>query len=672
MNAELDDMRAFLDATPLVENWGSGWPDAQFYGNGAAQLSLTIPTRRRQDTEFDVALQFDEARFQFRDWRQTATDLRGELRATRAGLSGSGIRGVFLGEAVEIGVTPSQTENYTSDVTLKGTARPSSLARHLNEGLADHLSGQADWTAQVALPRAQTDAPLQVRVRSPLQGMAVTLPEPLAKVAGETRFADAQLTVLDEGALALSADYGEGANVVARIRKGVDGFWTVPVAELRFGGGNAQLPDDDQVRVMGAVSSLDMSAIVEFANRYSSERSWIEFDRAELTVSELKGLKQAFGATTLDMVRDEQGYSLDFLGDRLSGSLTVPANITIESPIVGQFETLRWASSDDESEIDPRDVPSLRAVVDNFWFNDYELGALVAHLEARQNLVAVREFTTTAPDFDTRTTGSWIFGDGDSSTYLVCELKSSNVRNTLRTLNQAEFMEAAEASARLELSWPGGWTPDYLKTVEGELAVRIGQGKLISVDPGAGRVFGLLSLGALPRRLNLDFRDVFDSGFGFDSVAGDFVIRDGNATTENLALSGPAANVVIVGRTGLIDKDYEQTADVYANFGSSLPIAGALAGGPAVGAALLVVTEIFKKPLQNMGKVSYSITGSWDDPVVVRTGSARPAAAVEEAPAEPDVGEAQGADEASDGTDPVAGEPAEADIIDSPDSGSPR
>ena len=69
---------------------------------------------------------------------------------------------------------------------------------------------------------------------------------------------------------------------------------------------------------------------------------------------------------------------------------------------------------------------------------------------------------------------------------------------------------------------------------------------------------------------------MFDSGFGFDSISGDFVIRDGNASTENLALSGPAANVVMIGRTGLIDKDYDQTAVVYANFGSSLPIAGAL------------------------------------------------------------------------------------------------
>lgn len=625
VTADLDDMRAFLDATPLVKNWGSGWRDSQFYGNGSAQISLTIPTRQRDATSFDAALQFEDTRFQFRDWRQTMTDLNGELRASRAGLSASGIRGLFLEEPVEIEVTPSSVSGYTSDVVLKGSARPSSLARNINEGLADHLSGAAEWTASLALPKAEANTPVQLRVRSPLQGMAITLPVPLAKTSAETRFADALLTVVDDGLLALSADYGDGTNIVARIARGDDGFWSVPRAELRFGGGSGSLPDSDRVRVMGSVSELDMSAIVEFAQRNSSDRPWIEIDSAELAVSELSGLKQRFGATTLDMVRDSNGYVLNFLGDRLSGELAVPAAITTESPIVGQFETLRWASTNDDSPIDPKAIPSLRAVVDNFRYNDYELGTLVAHLEARANLVAIREFTTTAPDFTTRTTGSWVFGEGSPTTYLVCDLKSSNVQNTLKALGLAEFMDAAEATARLELSWPEGWTPDYLRTVEGEISVQVGQGKLRSVDPGAGRVFGLLSIGALPRRLNLDFRDVFDSGFGFDSITGDFTVADGNAVTDNLALSGPAANVVIVGRTGLIEKDYDQTAVVYANFGSSLPLAGALAGGPAVGAALLVVTEIFRKPLQNMGKVSYSITGGWDDPQVAKTGSVPPA-----------------------------------------------
>ena len=111
---------------------------------------------------------------------------------------------------------------------------------------------------------------------------------------------------------------------------------------------------------------------------------------------------------------------------------------------------------------------------------------------------------------------------------------------------------------------------------------------------------------------------MFSSGFGFNAIRGDFTLTDGNAYTSNLVLDGPAAQVGIVGRAGIAARDYDQTAVVHASLGATLPVAGALAGGPAVGAALLIFSEIFKKPLQDMVRVNYRITGSWDDPQVQR------------------------------------------------------
>jgi uncharacterized protein YhdP len=123
---------------------------------------------------------------------------------------------------------------------------------------------------------------------------------------------------------------------------------------------------------------------------------------------------------------------------------------------------------------------------------------------------------------------------------------------------------------------------------------------------------------ALPRRLALDFSDLTDKGLAFDSVHGDFELRAGNAYTTNLTLRGPAAEIGIAGRTGLGTRDYDQTAVVTGNLGASLPVAGALAGGPAVGAALLLFSQVFKEPLKGITRGYYRITGPWDDPVVER------------------------------------------------------
>ena len=105
-------------------------------------------------------------------------------------------------------------------------------------------------------------------------------------------------------------------------------------------------------------------------------------------------------------------------------------------------------------------------------------------------------------------------------------------------------------------------------------------------------------------------------------MQGDFELRDGNAFTSNLLLRGPAAEIGIAGRTGLATRDYDQTAVVTGNLGASLPVAGALAGGPAVGAALLLFSQVFKEPLKGITRGYYRITGPWDNPTVERVDAA--------------------------------------------------
>ena len=175
----------------------------------------------------------------------------------------------------------------------------------------------------------------------------------------------------------------------------------------------------------------------------------------------------------------------------------------------------------------------------------------------------------------------------------------------------------------MDVDWPGAPRSDFMEALNGEVAVRLGAGRLSDVDPGAGRMFGLMSITALPRRLALDFSDVFSEGFGYDQIMGDFRLVDGDAYTCNLTFTGPAADVRNVGRTGLVARDYDQAAVVSANVGGSLPVAGFLFGGPQVAAALLIFSQVFQKPLKDMGEVFYAVTGSWDTPGIDPSDSQR-------------------------------------------------
>ena len=140
----------------------------------------------------------------------------------------------------------------------------------------------------------------------------------------------------------------------------------------------------------------------------------------------------------------------------------------------------------------------------------------------------------------------------------------------------------------------------------------------------------VMPLTPLDRRA-LDFSDLTDKGFSFDSIRGDFDLREGSAFTDNVLVKGPAAEIGLIGRVGLKNKDYDQTAVVTGNVSSSLPLA-AFAAGPVIGGAVLIFTQVFKQPLKGLARGYYRITGNWDNPTVERIKSADAAAAAAEAP----------------------------------------
>ena len=182
-----------------------------------------------------------------------------------------------------------------------------------------------------------------------------------------------------------------------------------------------------------------------------------------------------------------------------------------------------------------------------------------------------------------------------------------------------------------DLNWVGAPTAENLSQAEGHLQLTLDKGQIVGLKPGAGRVLGLTSVAALRRRLALDFSDLTDKGLAFDTVRGEFDLRDGSAYTDDLLVKGPAAEIGLIGRVGLKNKDYDQIAVVTGSIGNSLPLA-ALAGGPVVAGAVLLFTQVFKQPLKGLARGYYRITGSWDNPIVERIKSADAAAASAEAP----------------------------------------
>lgn len=267
---------------------------------------------------------------------------------------------------------------------------------------------------------------------------------------------------------------------------------------------------------------------------------------------------------------------------------------------------------------DPRKLPAIRVDVRDFVFDQRNFGHVEAEFARGTAGMTLNRFTMEHAAYRAEGRGSWLMGDAGAECELDFDVTTGDVKALMDAMQLGTQVEGEDGHVSARLSWPGAPEVSAIGRLSGTLQVSAKKGNLTAVEPGAGRVFGLMSLAHLKRRLALDFNDLTGEGLSFDTLRGTWRLANGDAYTDNLTLRGSAAEIGIAGHTNLRDRTYDQTAVVTGQLGASLGVAGALAGGPVVGAALLLFSQVFKEPLQGVTRGYYRITGSWDDPQVKR------------------------------------------------------
>jgi len=169
-----------------------------------------------------------------------------------------------------------------------------------------------------------------------------------------------------------------------------------------------------------------------------------------------------------------------------------------------------------------------------------------------------------------------------------------------------------------KLSWQGSpITLDY-PSMSGQLNLEIEKGQFLKSEPGAARLLGVLSLQALPRRLMLDFSDVFGEGFAFDFVRGDVRIEQGVATTNNFQMKGVSAGAVIEGSADIAKETQNLKVVVVPEFNTSAATLYMVAINPLVGLTSYLSQLVLSKPLIKAGTSVFLIDGSWNNPRVTK------------------------------------------------------
>ena len=622
----LGDVLEFLLSAPLIADYlGPDYarlraPD----GVARVLLDLDIPLPDTTGYELTANLDVTDGVLELIGFSPQATEINGQLSLIEGIVSGSDIRATFLDGPAIAAVETYRQDGYRTRLSFNGEVSADSVVDAFSLPYGIHVAGQTRWEGSVLLPDVPaepggTRAPIVVDVRSNLNGVALRFPAPFQKPPRDATNLGLTFAFLPGGGLEVTSHLGANRHFVGEWNTGADGF-EFRNGIIAFGPETERAAPARGLAIVGELPAVDFDEWFALGGAPSIGGAGLMLTDADLQFADLRLWDQAFGAVDLQVTHERDAFDIDIDSAVIAGNIRLPESLENRATITATLDRLYFqpGRGQQSNVADPRRWPGLEIDIGDFRLGMRALGSVQARIEADPLGLRLVSFNSSSPSLTAEGSGAWLVDDDTTTSRVAVSAMSADVATALADLDLDPVLSGSAAELSAALRWPGGPASNWLDHISGDLSLRIADGSMLDIEPGAGRLVGLMSIVALPRRLALDFRDVFNRGFVFDEISADFVIADGDAFTDNLKLTGPAAEIGVAGRTGLRDKDFRQQAVVTAEPGNMLPTVGAVIAGPGVGAALLIFTRIFKEPLKGIGRASYCITGSWDDPVVER------------------------------------------------------
>ena len=541
----------------------------------------------------------------------------GRVHFTESTLALQDVRGQLFGG--EVRVSGGSKPDAGVVVLAEGRATVDGLRQVFDHPWRRSLAGAARYTASVAVREGRT----QISLESTLEGVSSVLPAPLAKDAAEAL--PLRVDVFPgEGRDRISIAFGPPAGRIvaaeflraAQIATNISAPPTMQVQRslITFypvAGETPRIADRRGMTLRGTLPALDLDRWLQVLAEGGGTGEGASYD---LKVGVLDALGKRMRAVTMQGAADAAGWSATIAAAEFAGDLVYRSEGN--GRLVARMA--RFSLPEDSPGVKPgegmKELPAVDIVADNFTHRGRKLGRVEIQARHQGRDWRIDRLAMTNPDSALSGTGLWKQGEG-SRTSLNFKLEVSDVGMFLERFGYPEHLKGGRAKLEGPISWNGDpLTLDYA-TLSGNLQMQAEDGQFLEIEPGIGKLVSLLSLQMLPRRIALDFRDVFSKGFQFDRIASAMGIERGVMAVKEFHMRGPAADVNMTGQIDLSFETQNLNVKVIPQLGDTASTVAGLVN-PVFGVATLIAGRIFKNPLGKLFAFDYVITGTWTDPKV--------------------------------------------------------
>ncbi len=657
----LADMLRFVNATPVGQWTGGALAKASASGNAELKLGLALPIRELATSTVKGSLALAGNDLRFTPDTPLLAGAKARIEFTHKGVTVSGASAKLLGgDASFDGSTqPDGSLRFSG----QGTATAEGLRRATELGplarLASHFSGQTPYKASLGFVHGLPE----LSITSSLAGLASDLPVPLRKAA-ETPLPLRYQTSLaaDTPAGASPRDtlrFELGSLVQAQYQRelaadgprvlrggiGINEEAPTPASGVRVNANLAALPLDAWEGVLGrlvgspATGGKDAAKDTGDLGGYLPTQIALRAQTLDTSARQFNrvviGASQEDGRWRANVEADQFGGYVEYRPARAGAASAAGriyarlARLSLPKSDVAQVETLL-----DQQQ--PSSVPSLDIVIDDFELRGKKLGRVevdAVNRIAGEGRDAVREWRLNrlaliTPEAQLVGSGQWAEVGGTFMTVpgaaatvrrravLDFKLDIGDAGALLERLGTGKAVRGGKGQLAGQVAWLGSPLSLDYPTLSGNVAVAIESGQFLKAEPGAARLLSVLSLQSLPRRLVLDFRDVFQEGFAFDALTGDLKIAQGVASTNNLRMRGVQAAVLMEGQADIARETQDLRVIVVPEINAGTASLAYAAINPAVGLGTFLAQVFLRRPLTAAGTREFHVSGSWEDPKV--------------------------------------------------------
>ncbi len=630
VTGQTPDFLRFIAASP-VDRYIDGFTRGmQASGAGRLDLKLVLPLGELAKTT--VAGQYQMTNNQIRidtDLPQLSR-VNGVIGFTEKGVDLRGIRGDAVGGSFT--VAGGTRADATLQVTAQGTYTVPGVEGWLQDPIFRSMSGGSNWRGTVTVNARGGE----VVVESNLAGVAIDLPAPVGKRAAEVlplRFVKTPGAAAGEDEWNLSL----GRVVTARVqRRTENGAMRVVRAAAGINEAQPALPPTG-LAVAASAPSIDVD---DWRKRALDTRPAGGADASvaglpapwqfQIRTERLSAYGNQLNQVRLNLVQEPASWAATLASAEANGSLAFrPASGNTQGRFLARMRNLTipaHAAKADDTPLDrvAQEMPGVDIAVEEFQVGEKKLGKLefVANNVARE--WRIQKVSVANPDGTLSGNGAWRPATTPGARRQIGLVFTLDVVDAGKLLDRLGFKETVKAGAgKIEgnIGWEGAPLSIDYASLRGDMAINIEKGQFLKAEPGVGKLLGIMSLQALPRRLALDFRDVFSEGFAFDRVSASSKIERGILSTRDFRMTSVSAAVLMEGETDLARETQNLKVTVLPDLsGGMTSVIGVITGAinPAGALIAYLAQRVLKDPISKAFSFEYAITGNWADPQVAR------------------------------------------------------